>query len=214
VGSFLRASDLRLVRKVAAEELLHNPLERVILVAWTEIYYDATAEGRVGAMPVFPILVDAWQFECCGEPFAVGDTVSFPLELLPPDRFSRELHVELRGAAPAGAVRLDEGGSRQLLRTGALIVAAGDSGQPAGVLHEDRHGGLPDSMPRTTGVAERISVGRVLYRREEEGEDWVPVPGSMILEPVERTPEGFDKDPEGKEPPWGEAGMVVHLRVD
>jgi len=97
---------------------------------------------------------------------------------------------------------------------GGLIVASGDSGQPAGVLHEDRHGKLPDSMPRTTGVAERISVGRVLYRREEGDEDWVPVPGSMILEPVERTPDGFDTDPEGKEPPWGEAGMVVHLRVD
>jgi len=163
-------------------------------------------------MPIYPVLIDAWQFECCGEPFAVGDTVSFPLELLPPDRFSRELHVELRNAAPAGAVRDEQGSSRQLLRAGTLITAAPESGRAAGVLHEDRHGKLPDSMPRTTGVAERISVGRVLYR--QEGEEWVPVPGSMILAPVERTPEGFDTSPEGKEPPWGEAGMVVHLRVD
>ena len=163
-------------------------------------------------MPVFPILVDAWQFECCGEPFAVGDTVSFPLELLPPDRFSRELHVELRGANSAGAVRLEEGGSRQLFRAGGLIVAAGESGQPAGVLHEQRHGGLPDSMPRTSGVAERIAIGSVLYRKD--GEDWLPVPGTMSLRAVERTPEGFDAVPEGKEPPTAEAGMVVYLRVD
>jgi hypothetical protein len=163
-------------------------------------------------MPVFPILVDAWQFECCGEPFAVGDTVSFPLELLPPDRFSRELHVELRGAVPAGAVRDEQGATRQLFRAGGLIAAAGESGQPAGVLHEDRHGGLPGDMPATSGVAERIAVGRVLYR--QDGEAWVPVPGTMILEQVDKTPESFDSSPEGKEPPSGEAGMIVYLRVD
>jgi hypothetical protein len=163
-------------------------------------------------MPIYPVLIDAWQFECCGEPFAVGDTVSFPLELLPPDRFAAELHVELRGATPAGAVRDDEGTARQLFRTGSLIAAAGESGRASGVLHEQRHGGLPDSMPRTRGVAERISIGSVLYRKE--GEDWLPVPGTMSLRAVERTPEAFDAVPEGKEPPTGEAGMVVYLRVD
>jgi hypothetical protein len=212
VGSFLRASYLRMVRKLAASAFRHNPSERVILVERTEICCEIAAEGYSWLMPVYPILVDAWQFECCGEPFAVGDTVSFPLELLPPDRFSPELHVALRTATPAGALRDEQGSSRQLYRAGGLIAAAGESGEPAGVLHEDRHRKLPQDMPATTGVAERISVGRVLYRRE--GEKWVPVGGSMVLEPVERTPERFDSSPDGKEPPWGEAGMVIHLRVD
>ena len=172
MGSFLRASYLRMVRKVAARALLHNPSGRVILVESTEICCEAAAEGYSWPMPVYPILVDAWQFECCGEPFAVGDTVSFPLELLPPDRFSPELHVALRNATPAGALRDEQGGSRQLFRAGGLIAAAGESGEPAGVLHEDRHGKLPKDMPATTGVAEGISVGRVLYRRE--GDEWLP----------------------------------------
>jgi len=34
------------------------------------------------------------------------------------------------------------------------------------------------------------------------------------LRAVERTPAAFDSSPDGKSPPWGEAGMVVHLRVD
>src|SRR5829696_6933539 len=130
-------------------------------------------------MPVYPILIDAWQFECCGEPFAVGDTVSFPLELLDPARFADELRVELAGARPAGAVRTDEGDALQLLRAGGLTVASADTGRTAGVLHEQRHGSLPDSMPRTTGVAERLAVGRVEYVRDEGDDAWRPLPRTM-----------------------------------
>jgi hypothetical protein len=163
-------------------------------------------------MALYPILIDAWQFECCGKPFAVGDTVGFPLELIDPARFADELRVELKGAAPAGAVRTDKGDALQLLRAGGLVVATAESGRTFGVLREQRHGGLPDSMPRTTGVAERLSIGRVDYVVEDD--EWRPVPGTMTLRPVDRTPAAFDSSPDGKSPAWGEAGMIVHLRVD
>jgi hypothetical protein len=162
-------------------------------------------------MPVYPILVDAWQFECCGEPFAVGDTVGFPLELIDPARFPDELRIELGRATPAGAVRNDEGDALQLLRAGGLIVAVPPSGRSGGVLHEHRHGALPESMPRTSGVVERLAVGQVEYRKADE--EWQSVPGTLTLRPVERTPEAF-AGPEGEPPAWGETGMVVHLRVD
>jgi hypothetical protein len=162
-------------------------------------------------MPVYPLIVDDWQFACCGEPFAVGDTVGFPLELIDPARFPGELHVDLTRATPAGAIRNEAGEGLQLVRAGGLVVALPPAGRPAGVLHEQRHGGLPDSMPRTEGVVERLAVGRVRYERRDG--EWAPMAGTLTLAPVERTPEAFAK-PEGEGPAWGEAGLVVHLRVE
>src|SRR3954465_12550953 len=103
-------------------------------------------------MPVYPVLLDVWQQQCCGDDFRVGDTVSWQLQALVPSAdysYPEEWLVEL--AAPPDGKVVQNG------RLGVFILPQSTTPIRA-VPHEDHHEGIPDEVAATTGTVERIRV--------------------------------------------------------
>jgi hypothetical protein len=165
------------------------------------------------------VLVDDWQFECCGEPFGIGDEVAWTLELIDGSRYPAEFHVTLSGelfelereVEPSRVARPD--GISRALRVGQLTVAVAPFGDPpiSGVLHEDHHDGLPASLPPTRGVVTSIAVRS--ERFTIEGNTWTPIPRSTTTRKVERTPQGFRFRGSSGSTGESETGLLVGLRV-
>lgn len=152
--------------------------------------------STVAAMtPLVPVWVDSWQYECCGDPFAVGDRVRWTL---------RPADLEFL-APPLGALLPDwHADDLPLIRVDdPTVVGRGDlavvlaPGQPhrVGLLAEEHHGGIPEGAPATTGTVASIRVVR--WRS-----DRLPVPGSGELEYVAEA-----------ERPVAGAGFLVELAV-
>jgi hypothetical protein len=133
-------------------------------------------------MTTWPVVVDAWQQECCGKPFGVGDVVTWNLVLLPgehaePD--SVEVVVTGRREAHASA-----GGAMVIVRTPEGPEVGIDT-DPAdrrdayrGRLHEEHHGGEPSGLVPTTGTVRRIRVNdRDLERIPES---FGHAPGALV----------------------------------
>ena len=164
----------------------------------------------------YPVLVDDWQFECCGEPFAVGDEVSWTLELIDGSRYPEAFRVSLVGDVVD--LELDDvatrmpGMSRRALRRGPLTVAVGSGSPPySGVLHEEHHDRVPRSLPATRGVV--TSLGVCVERFTIQGVMWTAIPGSATTLDVERTPDGFRTGTPEDGVAERETGLLVRLRV-
>lgn len=161
------------------------------------------------------VLVDDWQFECCGAPFTIGDAVSWTLELIDGTCYPEAFQVTLDGHL----VELDPGppfgpeGISRAVRSGQLTAAVRSAGDPpfSGVLHEDHHDELPDSLPPTRGLVTSIAVRT--ERFTIEGRTWTPIPGSATTRAVQRTPETFDSGTSSGTTGQCETGLVVGLRV-
>jgi hypothetical protein len=181
---------------------------------------------------VYPVVIDDWQFQCCGEAFARGDAVGWTLELLDagggfyPEDWRVALDGELidvegdaspefrgsaRGADSYGdASRL----AKLAVRSGGLVVALpGSSALPvSGVLHEEHHGGLPEGMPTTRGIVEQIFVTTQTYAVQDR--TWKPIPKAIEASPVDRTPTTFQRETSSGPVRKAEDGLLVFLRVD
>src|SRR5262245_47306118 len=116
-------------------------------------------------MPVYPVVVEDWQYSCCGTPFTVGETVSWQLDLAPGDLSPAEFAVSLEG----DIVELERDPERRFgppgfaLCVGDLYVALPyEVRRPAspcsGVLVHEHHGGVPHELPPTSGRVEAIFV--------------------------------------------------------
>lgn len=130
-----------------------------------------------------PVWMDSWQYECCGDPFAVGDRVHWtvhpadleflapPLGALLPDWRADDLPL----------IRVDD---PTVVGRGDLAVVLAP-GQPhrVGLLAEEHHGGVPEGAPATTGTVAGIRVVRWQTEERPPG-GWYPVPGSAELEDV------------------------------
>jgi hypothetical protein len=166
-------------------------------------------------MPVFPVFVEDWQHECCGEPFGVGDTVAWRLGLgHDPDGmwgWPDEMLVELR---PTG--RRESGEQYIVTLASGLQVAVGRSavtegGVVRGTLTEDHHGVVPDEVRPVEGVVRRLRVVRQRKRRHDRS--WTPVAGAVELRDVRTMPDAFESfDPEARES-WTELGALADLEV-
>lgn len=97
-------------------------------------------------MPVWPVLVQDWQHECCGDPFSVGDEVAWTLVFLDelavstPEEMVVEAKVRVEGAGTA-----DDGTSGHVGRVGdeLCVWLRGDdpgarSNKLSGMLMEER----------------------------------------------------------------------------
>lgn len=109
-----------------------------------------------------PILYWGWQYECCGDPFRVGDEVEWPLSLnvagepWMPTAWS--LETEIRATDVDG----------HSVRVGDAVAYAEDpltEPRTAPVmLYEEHHGGIPENFPATRGTVARIRVVSVVFR--------------------------------------------------
>lgn len=162
-----------------------------------------------------PVLLDAWQQECCGTPFGVRDVVRWQLaadrgwsaralgSLLPP------LELELTVQTVYGVAGDEPPGC--LLSLGGLQVFLGEDPPPSPgalrtvqLLVEDHHGALPVRLPATAGTV----VGLREVHREYDGRG-EPVPGTTALTRVQRA------DRQSRLRPGPQlAGLLVELDVD
>lgn len=135
---------------------------------------------------VHPVLVDAWQFECCGEPFAIGDEVrwllSFTTDLLGPP----EARTALSGTILDQATS-DDGTAGSFMSIGSStvwVLPPLPSGpiSVTGFLAEDHHGFVPDALSAVHARVTRVRARSLEYRRN--GRTLVPVAGSEQLRDV------------------------------
>ena len=77
--------------------------ERAALIAAIPVVPEVR-RCHTGGVP-FLVWVDAWQLQCCGEPFSVGDVVTWTLSSEP----DREWLSNAIGATPANSVTHAEG---------------------------------------------------------------------------------------------------------
>ena len=120
---------------------------------------------------------------CGGEPFAVGNTVSWTLRFLPGARAGDEA-VDLLVAPGATVVRL--GGAYLAVR------AHGASGVLRGAVLEDHHGDVPEGHPATDGIVRRIRVvTRQFVPHPSEPRSWVPAEAPPRYRDVRTTPERY-----------------------
>ncbi len=105
------------------------------------------------------MIVEEWQFACCGVPFAVGDLVhwrlsfteggSLPEALVTVDVVVDErLDTELHGS---GTLLTVQGGAADGVTVYGPPLPAGDAVRLTGRFAEDHHELVPASVPLTTG---------------------------------------------------------------
>ncbi|MGI5425393.1 DUF6578 domain-containing protein [Streptomyces sp. CA-179760] len=171
-------------------------------------------------MRLWHVFYADWQMECCGTPFSVGDEVSWPLLLDPPDAYGGDWHDQLTEVA--GPVE-HVGGVRVVREEAGFTVALG--GDPdaedrqgperggwirsAGLLSVERHGA---SWPQVAGRVRAVQVLTQGYAETAPGSrSWEPVSGERSLRPVERCPKWFADGAAEQGHRWRESGVVVTL---
>jgi hypothetical protein len=156
---------------------------------------------------VWPVVVSQWQHACCGEPFAVGDEISWKLAVLEADR-TVGLREELAVIAGhvVGVDHTEQGDPAAIVEIDAGVVVGWDGDRPVGdridvrgVLAQEHHGGVPDDLPATRGVVRRIRVVSWSYDARGEPKD---IPAE--LRDVARSPSTWDRN---------EDGMLVDLDI-
>lgn len=172
-------------------------------------------------MDALPVIIDFWEIECCGKPFAVGDEVSWRLvwaeqASLPGDLFvTVDATVETvsvtdfpdrdppgvrryQRVVRAGPIRADCGGTESL--SGPMTLR--------GALFATWHGGglEPTSAP-VTGVVRRIRTLRQRMRINPDRRRRALVPGTELRD-VTACPQTFDDSGDR-----ADLGVVVDLDI-
>lgn len=168
-------------------------------------------------MASWPIFVQDWQIDCCGERFALGSKVSWTLAFRPyddqlgwPDPMVIELEPALGWAMPDGP------GIGQCVTVApgieaAILGPARDGHERLrGTLIEEHHGGVPQSLTAVTGAVDRIQVVSQEFRRERDV-TWMPVAGTVRLRDVDRVPGEFCWDPPAGDRQTHEIGVLADL---
>ncbi|TDE10120.1 DUF6578 domain-containing protein [Jiangella asiatica] len=131
----------------------------------------------------WPVLVEEWQFECCGEPFAVGDLVQWQLSLVTdldrPDDASITVDGVARGTDPGG---IGPAGAFLDIGTATVLLRPPRPAGPAtvtGVFAEDHHGLVPEALPAVTGRIIRVREISAEFQ-ERDRVRW-PVSGTWQL---------------------------------
>jgi hypothetical protein len=168
-------------------------------------------------MASWPVFVQDWQIDCCGERFALGSKVSWTLTFRPyddqlgwPDPMVIELEPAFGWAAPDGPAA----GQCVIVAPGieaAILGPALDGHERLrGTLVEEHHGGVPQSLTAVTGAVDRIRVVSQELRRERDV-TWIPVAGTVRLRDVDRVPDEFCWEPRVGDCQSHEIGVLVDL---
>lgn len=169
-------------------------------------------------MTVWPILVQHWQIDCCGERFSIADEVAWTLSLRPyaeADGWPGAMSVDL---VPSGHRVVADGMERPWLvitvdgieiSTGASIPADGEHLQ--GMLIEEHHGPVPEDLTVTRGVVRRIRVVSQEFRRDRGA--WLPVPSGTTLRDVDSVPPAFRREMNALGSRVNEVGVLADLEL-
>lgn len=165
------------------------------------------------------MFVQDWQFECCGDPFAVGDEVAWTLLFFvePAVPMPGEMYVDTRVRVERKGTA-DDGTIGHIVCLGDELPAwwAGPGLCPVsvrGVLMEEHHGGVPCDLPRSRGVVRRIQLVTQEYRNVG-GVTWEPASATADYQELTSTPPEFDADLESPAPHRRmQIGLLVDLEV-
>ena len=158
-----------------------------------------------------PVVVSAWEIECCAPPAVVGERTSWRLALEPVatpdltslDRVPGSVTRLLWQVAPWPAA----GDGRALYRHGVATYCYEPNDPKAaqlppgrqmvrGVLFGTRHGGsVHDLFPTVSAIVSRIQVISCEFRQQERAA--TPIPGSTKLVDVQQSPKWFTRRPPG-----------------
>ncbi|RIQ31198.1 hypothetical protein DY240_06475 [Jiangella rhizosphaerae] len=169
-------------------------------------------------MDPLPVLVEEWQFTCCGDPFAIGDLVRWRLSFsgdgdLGPNA-ARVTVDAVAGPSIQGEHR--RAGSLLTVQHGAAAGvtafgpphAAGTAVRLTGAFAEDHHDLVPDVVPLVLGRIARIRAARVAY--EAHGRVMVPDPATWELDDITSV---TDHVPETGDGAVGTPYFLVDLQV-
>ncbi len=132
-----------------------------------------------------PVVYRSWQYECCGDPFRVGDQVDWPLKLslggepwMPHDWL---IEAELQPTPEAGG---------HGVRVGHVLAYADEPIQQAArdrvIFYEEHHGEIPEEIGGTRGRVSGIQVVSVVFR------DGRALSGTVEVREVDAVPEVFE----------------------
>lgn len=156
------------------------------------------------ALETVPVLVEEWQFACCGDPFAIGDLVRWRLSFSADDDHVPDAARVTVDAVVGESIESDQrrAGSLITVQRGAAagVTAFGAAHPPgtvvqlAGAFAEDHHDLVPAVVPPTSGRITRVREARVAY--EARGRVLVPDPSTWQLHDIrglaDRTPDAGD----------------------
>jgi hypothetical protein len=154
---------------------------------------------------VVPVVVEGWQYECCGEAPAVGRRVSWRLVLQQTTWSAAAVDLPVV-VEPLGdreheeweRLGNDPGPDPALARHGGLTVFVPDvgrlgGGRIRGVLQEDRHVDAPTGVPSTSGTITRVRLVSRQCRRVSR-RSLHSVPGTEELIDVAAAPASLPYD--------------------
>ncbi|MGP4001643.1 DUF6578 domain-containing protein [Streptomyces sp. 8N706] len=151
-------------------------------------------------MAIWKIHYPAWEMECCGTPFSVGDDVEWIVQLEPPADLTpgvwEDCFTEVEGVlAPLSGEGEEEGA---VLRAGGLTALwvvpppYPSRARLSGLLSVSEHGPEPEEVPPTAGRVRGIQVVTQGFRESAPGSrTYVPVPGERWLRPEPTCPKWF-----------------------
>ncbi len=174
-------------------------------------------------MPIWPVYVQDWQYECCGEPFGVGDRVRWTLLLTEDTKgdwgWPEPMLADL-GVVGRRFVDSEEEGTTEVVSTWegpeiALEPSAGRNRDVVrGSLVEDHHGGVPADLRPVEGVVRGLKVVSQRFRLSDRY--LTPIPGAVRFRNVERMPDAFahpHPHDQAREQ-WMELGALAELDLD
>ncbi|MFE2034052.1 DUF6578 domain-containing protein [Streptomyces scopuliridis] len=149
-------------------------------------------------MALWKIMYDSWQMECCGEPFSVGDEVSWPLLMLPStarDAWTWQdclTTLEAPDGTAGDGTTLVRGPGLVAIRTADDPVGKG--AELSGYLSVERHGGTIPGVSPSAGTVRSLHVVTQGYAVDPAGSGaYEAVPDERWLSPVDTCPKWFTK---------------------
>jgi hypothetical protein len=180
--------------------------------------------------PVVKVLVEGWQYECCGVAPAVGQRVAWRLVLRDEDWPAVALDLPVGGpvtVAPLDPALVEEwrglgndpGRDPAVVRTDGLTVLVPDAralgDRVRGVLQEDHHVDVPTGLAATTGTVERVwLVSRELRHQGVRGLARIPRTQELVEVPAAPASLPHEGSPDGALVWRSTSDVLVDLRVD
>jgi Family of unknown function (DUF6578) len=170
-------------------------------------------------MATWPVFVQFWQLECCGDPFATGQEVAWTLVLVDATNNDRRwpdpLLVDVDAVLGDPAMTDDGQDGFLVVLEGMTAWWPGDRPNSErlalrGLLREEHHGGVPHDMPTVRGRVQRIRLVGEPCRRVRANE-WEPTSGTWELEVIPRSPNRFRHGQAQRDVVLNETGLLVDL---
>lgn len=182
-------------------------------------FTEPTPTSRARA-DVIEIFVSGWEIECCAPPPVVGESGSWTLEFIhaarqfPNPELDRDRNWLVApwqsGQRQRSLSQLTHGGVTAFWSEVNQAPPAPGTGSLRGYLSGTVHGIAPADFPSTTGIVHRIRLVTQHYTRADGG-DWVPVPGTITMSELQRSPRWFTDHP--RQPPTDGTPWIVQTGV-